>query len=89
LILIDNFMETLSQKHKLDKEMQNKMLYMAFMITMFARAYKMNRQKAYLYLEKYGGLEFLNEHWWALHTDNTFWAVRDLYEVCYENGGLK
>ncbi|MDR2206119.1 MAG: DUF3791 domain-containing protein [Flavobacteriaceae bacterium] len=82
-------METLSQKRELDKETQNKVLYIAFMITKFARAYKMNRQKAYLYLEKYGGLDFLNEHWWTLHTDNTMWAVRDLYEVCYKNGGLK
>jgi hypothetical protein len=24
-----------------------------------------------------------------LHTDNPFWAVRDLYEVCYKNGGLR
>jgi hypothetical protein len=82
-------MEPVQQKHELDREMQNKVLYMAFMITVFARTYKMNRQKAYLYLKKYGGLDFLNEHWWALHTDNTMWAVRDLYEVCYANGGLK
>jgi hypothetical protein len=49
----------------------------------------MNKQKAYLYLEKYGGLDYLFENWWALHTDNPLWAVRDLYEVCYQNGGLK
>ena len=52
-------METLQRKRELDKEMQNKILYIAFMITVFARTYKMNRQKAYLYLEKYGGLNFL------------------------------
>ena len=82
-------MEALQQKRKLDREMQNKIGFMAFIINKFACAYKMNRQQAYLYLKKYGGLEFLNEHWWALHTDNSFWAVRDMYEVCYENGGLK
>jgi len=82
-------MEAALRKSELNSEMKSKMLYMAFMIAVFARTYKMNRQKAYLYLEKYGGLEFLNEHWWALHTDNTMWAVRDLYEVCYENGGLR
>jgi hypothetical protein len=42
-----------------------------------------------LYLEKYGGLDYLFENWWALHTDNPMWVVRDLYEVCYKNGGLK
>ena len=82
-------METITQKHELDRETQNKVGFMAFIINKFACTYKMNRQSAYLYLKKYGGLEFLNEHWWALHTDNSFWAVRDMYEVCYENGGLK
>ena len=82
-------MKALSQKRELDRETQNKVGFMAFIINKFAITYKMNRQKAYLYLKKYGGLDFLNEHWWALHTDNSFWAVRDLYEVCYENGGQK
>jgi len=82
-------MEILQQKYELDRETQNKVGFMAFIINKFACTYKMNRQDAYLYLKKYGGLEFLNEHWWALHTDNSFWAVRDMYEVCYENGGLK
>lgn len=82
-------METLLQKNELDRETQNKIGFMSYIINEFACAYKMNRQKAYLYLKKYGGLDFLNKHWWALHTDNSFWAVRDLYEVCRENGGLK
>ena len=82
-------METLSQKRELDRETQYKVGFMAFIINKFAATYKMNMQSAYLYLKKYGGLDFLNEHWWALHTDNSFWAVRDLYEVCYENGGQK
>jgi hypothetical protein len=49
----------------------------------------MGVQDAYLYLKKYGGLDFLMEHWWALHTDNPFGAVRDLYDICYENGGMR
>lgn len=73
----------------LDRETENKVAFMTFMVTKFARAFKMGKQEAYLYLKKYGGLEFLNEHWWALHTDNPVWAVRDLYEVCYSNGGIK
>jgi len=82
-------MEALQQKCELDQETRSKVRFITFIITMFSRAYKMNKQEAYLYLEKYGGLDFLFEHWWALHTDNPYWAVRDLYEVCYENGGLK
>jgi len=82
-------METLSQKHELDRETQNKVSFMAFIINKFATTYKMDRQEAYLYLKKYGGLDFLNECWWALHTGNSMWAVRDMYLVCYNNGGLK
>ena len=82
-------MDALKQKCELDKETLDKVSFITFIIPMFARAYKMNNQNAYLYLKKYGGLDFLNECWWALHTDNPMWAVRDMYLVCYQNGGLK
>jgi len=49
----------------------------------------MNIQDAYRYLKQYGGLDYLREHWWALHTDNPFWAVRELFEICRQNGELK
>ncbi|GAP72343.1 hypothetical protein SAMD00024442_3_51 [Candidatus Symbiothrix dinenymphae] len=73
----------------LSKEVQNKLSFVSFIIPEFARSYKMNKQEAYRYLKKYGGIDYLLEHWWALHTDNPFWAVRDLYEICYKNGGLR
>jgi hypothetical protein len=82
-------MTATGNKRELDREMQNKMLFIAFIISKFARAYKMKKPKAYQYLKKYGGMDYLNECWWALHTDNPFWAVRDMYEVCRSNGGLK
>ena len=84
-------METVEQnkKRELDRETQNKVLFMAFIILQFALAYKMSRPTAYLYLKKYGGLDYINECWWALHTDNHLWAVRDIYEVCRSNGGLR
>jgi hypothetical protein len=44
---------------------------------------------AYRYLKKYGGIDYLNECWWALHIDNPFWAVRDMYKVCQSNGGMR
>ena len=46
-------------------------------------------QQAYLYLKQYGGVDFLGRHWWALHTDNPFWSIRDLYEVCNDKGGAR
>ena len=82
-------MEALQQKHVLDEETQSKVRFITFIITMFARAYKMNKQNAYLYLEKYNGLDYLFKHWWTLHTESEFWAVRDIFEFCRQNGGLK
>ncbi|MDR2968358.1 MAG: DUF3791 domain-containing protein [Tannerellaceae bacterium] len=82
-------MEALKEKRILDRETQNKVNFMTFIIAKFARAYKMSKPDAYLYLKKYGGMDFLNEHWWTLHVEDPYWSLRELYEVCYENGGLK
>ena len=40
----------------------------------------MNVQDAFFF-EKYGAWDYLNKHWWALHTDSEFWAVR-VYMRC-------
>jgi len=71
----------------LDKDTGDKINFISFIIPEFARSYKMNIQDAYRYLKKYGGMEYLNRCWWALHTDNPFWAIRDMFEVCKNNGG--
>ena len=73
----------------LDKENRDEISFISYIIPEFAAAYKMNVQKAYQYLKQYGGLDYLYENWWALHTDNPFWAVRDMFEICRQNGGLK
>jgi len=73
----------------LDKVTSDKVSFIAFIIPAFAEAYKMNIQEAYRYLKKYGGLDFLMKHWWALHTDNEIWAVHDIYEICRQNGGMR
>ena len=80
---------TFMESKALDKETSDKVNFMTFIITKFARAYKMNSQRAYLYLKKYGGMDYLNDCWWALHTDNPVWAIRDMYEVCRNNGGMR
>jgi len=77
-------LETIEGLSKEDNEVIN---FITFIIAEFAAAYKMNMQKAYQYLKKYGGLDFAYENWWALHVDNPFWAVRDMFEICRQNGG--
>jgi len=71
----------------INKETSDKISFISYIIPKFAESYKMNIQDSYFYLKKHGGLDFLMEHWWALHTYSGFWAVRDLYDVCYKNGG--
>jgi hypothetical protein len=71
----------------LDKQTSDKVSFITFIIPKFASGYKMNAQDAYLYLKKYGGINYLNEHWWALHTDNPYWAIRSMAKVCRNNGG--
>jgi len=68
-----------------DDERRSKIRFIAFIIPAFARAYKMNKQAAYHYLKAHGGLDFLFENWWALHTDNSLYAVRDMYDICTQN----
>ena len=72
---------------KIDKQLDDKISFVSFIIPEFASGYKMNTQAAYFYLKKYGGMDYLNEHWWALHTDNPYWAIRSMAQVCRNNGG--
>ncbi|GHT53413.1 hypothetical protein AGMMS49982_16310 [Bacteroidia bacterium] len=73
----------------LDRETKNKITFVTFIIEKFASAYKMDRQASYRYLKKYGGLDYIFECWWALHIDNPFWALKDIYKVCRNNGGYR
>ncbi|OAV75178.1 hypothetical protein Barb7_01220 [Bacteroidales bacterium Barb7] len=73
----------------LDKETINKVGFVTFIIEEFASAYKMNRRDSYRYLKKYGGIDYVFNNWRALHIDNPFWVVREMFDVCHNNGGYK
>jgi hypothetical protein len=72
-----------------NKERADKISFISYIIPKFADEYKMGTQDAYFYLKQYGGWDFLLKHWWALHTDNPFWVVRDMHDICEQNGGLR
>jgi hypothetical protein len=82
-------METTLEKNTLDKEASDRISFITFIIPEFADEYKMDRQEAYRYLKKYGGLDYIFKYWWTLHVDNPFWSVRAILEACRENGGLR
>jgi hypothetical protein len=71
----------------LDRETENRISFISFLVLEFAESFKMEPQKAYRYLKQYGGMDFLFENWWALHTDNPFYAVQNLFDICRQNGG--
>jgi len=68
-------------------DISDKISFISSIIPEFADSYKMSIPNAYNFLKKYGGLKYLLDEWWALHAENIIWAVRDIYEVCRNNGG--
>ena len=77
-------MET--KTRELDRETKERNSNILFLIFQFADSCKMPVPKAYQFLKKYGGIDFLHEHYWALHVDNPRYAVRDMLIVCQHNG---
>ena len=82
-------MEPLLPKYELDQDTKDKISFITFIINKFARAYKMSKQNAFFYLEKYGGLDYLFRFWWTLHTEDPYWSMYALYEECQKNGGRR
>ena len=83
----ENFSQT--SKQAITKEVSDKISFVTYIVPEFADAYKMPVPAAFKYLKKYGGWDFLNKYWRALHTDNPFNVVDYLYRVCLQNGGLR
>lgn len=77
------------ENNYINKETRDKIAFLGFIIPEFAKTFKMSIPKSYIYLKQYGAWDYLTENWWALHTDNPFWTVRYLYDVCLENGGQR
>ena len=73
----------------MDKETSDKISFYTFIVPEFAAAYKMTAQEGFFYLQKFGGWDFLCEHWKTLHTADPFDVVYYLYKICYNNGGLR
>ena len=71
----------------LDDDIRNKVSFITFIIPAFARAYKMNVQKAYFYLKEFGGMDFFATTLVDIARRESFWAVRSLFDVCFKNGG--
>ena len=70
------------------KKQTNIINYLVICINDFADRFNMNSKAAYLFLSKYGGIEFLMQHYDIEHTLSLDDAVADLEKVCRDNGGI-
>ena len=61
--------------------------YYVLCVSAFAEAKNLNQKDAYNYLEKYKGMDFLEECYDAEHCLSLDDAVDDLTTVCLNNGG--
>ena len=69
----------------MDKQLQNRVTYIIYCINAFATRYRLSAKQAFAYLQRFKGLEFLDECYEAqLSLDD---AVNDLSIICKRNGG--
>lgn len=69
------------------KQQKRVINYIVICINEFAKQCKLTSKEAYLYLKKYGGINFLKENYEAEHTLGIDDAIDDLKQVCRKNGG--
>ena len=70
-------------------ESRKQINYYVVCINEFARRYSATPREAFLYLDKYKGIDFLQENYDIEHTLSLEDAIDDLEIVCSNNGGSK
>jgi len=69
------------------KHQTNIINYLVVCINDFAKRFAMDTKEAYKFLSKYGGIEFLMQHYEIEHTLSLEEAIEDLALICQKNGG--
>ncbi len=70
-----------------EKELRQRVLYFIFVIQDFSERYKIPVRNAFLYIQRYKGLDFLEEHYAAEHLLSMEDVLDDVTKVCQKNGG--
>ena len=71
----------------MDRETQNRVVYIIYCISAFANQYGLSNKQAYSYLNRFKGLDFLDECYEAEHQLSINDAVADFSIICHRNGG--
>lgn len=71
----------------MNEHLQNKVTYIIYCINAFADRYRLSTKQAFAYLQRFKGLDFLDECYEAEHQLSLNDAVDDLSVICKRNGG--
>ncbi|MBR6196921.1 MAG: DUF3791 domain-containing protein [Bacteroidaceae bacterium] len=71
----------------MSKEQRNTIEYLVCIIGAFANRFSLTNAKAYQYLRKYKGLDFLTKHYKVEHTLSIEDAIEDIAIICNRHGG--
>lgn len=74
--------------YSMAKEEINLLNYIVVCISEFAGRYGLHAREAYIYLNRYKGIDFLTEFYDVEHTLSFDDVVDDLTAICRKNGGV-
>lgn len=69
------------------REQSNMVEYIVVIVGAFAHLHLLTNGKAYQYLRKYKGLDFLLKHYGAEHSLSIEDALEDVAAICKRHGG--
>lgn len=68
-------------------KIEDKVAYIIAVVNEFATRFSLNSQQAYRYLDRYKGIDFVDEFYGVEHTQSFEDVVDDLALYCHKNGG--
>lgn len=71
----------------MSKALKDRLDYLIALVSEFAATHHLSLQQAYLYLQRYKGLDFADEFYDVEHTLSFDHAVEDLTIYCHRMGG--
>jgi hypothetical protein len=74
-------------KIRMKVRIEDKIAYIIAVVNEFAARFSLNPQQAYKYLDRYKGIDFVDEFYDVEHTQSFDDVVDDLALLCRKNGG--
>ena len=68
-------------------KIEDKVAYIIAVVNEFATRFALNSQQAYRYLDRFKGIDFVDEFYGVEHTQSFGDVVDDLALYCHKNGG--